>query len=132
MKLQVVPNIGLVSGFTDVAVYTKTPTVGTGNAYGAAVVIDDKCALLPIMGYVSFGGTFGSETVTAKITAYFGDNTTNYLEVSATSTGNVNIGAADLMKLIKDGFLPYKLVIQAKTSASSTTVTVTVRLACIK
>lgn len=112
--------------------YTQpTLPIGLNDTYGAAVTLDPAGrALYPIAITTVTSGTFGSETVKAKVTVYFSDGTTAYKEFSHTSAGTVAASAADLIALTKDGCYIYKMDIQAKTSASSTSVSMTVNILC--
>jgi len=102
--------------------------VGTGGAYGSASAI---ISLSGVITYprvkITWGGTFGTgETVTVKVEAVYTDGTTAYVEKSATATGSAWLTDDDVLSLITQGKDIVKLNVYAKSSAASTSVTVTV------
>jgi len=112
---------------------TVTPQIGTGNAYSApAVIIDSPNRALNLIGFtVTSSGTFASgETVTTRITVYFSDGTSAYKEVSQTAAGTYTSTLADLIALAKDGVVVHRISVQAKTSANSTSVSISVVILC--
>jgi uncharacterized lipoprotein NlpE involved in copper resistance len=102
--------------------------VGTGGVYGSASTIT---SLSGIISYprvkITWGGTFGTgETVTVKVEAVYRDGSTAYVEESATATGSLWLTDDDVLSLITQGKDIVKLNVYAKSSAASTSVTVTV------
>jgi len=100
----------------------------TINTLGTAVI------LLPATNYtgiypqaidVVFGGTFGSETATAQITATYSDLTTGTVTKTATAVGTVSFTNSDLMSLIKDGVYITQTSFQSKSTIASSLATVT-------
>jgi hypothetical protein len=88
----------------------------------------------PVTGYVSlipqaidvvFGGTFGTETVTADITVTFSDATTAIVTKTATATGTTSLTNTDLMTLAKDGVFINKISVKSKSSIADSTATAT-------
>jgi molybdenum cofactor biosynthesis enzyme len=111
--------------------YKKSVTANpstTANTNGTMVT------LIPSTGYLSlnplgvdvvFGGTFGTETVTATIKVTFGDLTTATLEKTATAVGTTSLNNTDLMQLIKDGTYIKQIDVYSKSSIASSAVAVT-------
>jgi hypothetical protein len=82
-------------------------------------------ALSPLFFNVVFGGTFGTETVTATITVTFSDTTTASITKTATAATTTPLTGTDLMGLIKDGVYINKISVKSKSSIASSTATVT-------
>ena len=103
-------------------------TVGTGGAYGSATAITTPSGRVTYPRVkITWGGTFGTdETVTVKVEAVYTDATTAYVEKSATATGSLWLTDDDVLSLTTQGKDIVKLNVYAKSSATSTTVTVTV------
>lgn len=80
------------------------------------------------LGQVVFGGTFGSETVTATFTVTFSDATTATVTVTATATGTTALTAANLLGLHKDNVYIKNVVVKAKSTISSSAATATATL----
>ncbi|HEY8805477.1 MAG TPA: hypothetical protein VIM42_10315 [Clostridium sp.] len=100
----------------------------TANTLGTAVI------LLPATNFTGiypeaidfvFGGTFGSETVTAQITATYSDLTTGIVTKTATAVGTTSFSNSDLMALIKDGVFITQASFQSKSTIASSLATVT-------
>jgi hypothetical protein len=103
-------------------------TVGTGGAYGSASAITSPSGVITYPRVkITWGGTFGSgETVTVKVEAVYTDQSTAYVEKSATAVGSAWLTDDDVLTLVTQGKDIVKLNVYAKTNLSSTTVTVTV------
>jgi len=103
-------------------------SVGTGGAYGSASAITTRSGRVTYPRVkITWGGTFGAgETVTVKVEAVYTDGTTAYVEKSATAVGSLWLTDDDVLSLITQGKDIVKLNVYAKSSAASTTVTVTV------
>jgi hypothetical protein len=103
-------------------------SVGRGGVYGSASVITSPSGVITYPRIkITWSGTFGSgETVTVKVEAVYTDNSTAYIEKSATTTGSLWLTDDDIIALISQGKNITKLNIYAKTNLSSTSVTVTV------
>lgn len=112
--------------------YKKSPASApsaTADTFGTAVDIvpvAGYAAMVPQYAEVVFGGTFGTETVTATITVTYSDATTATVTKTATAAGTVALTSADIMALIKDGVFINKISVAAKSSIASTTATVAV------
>jgi hypothetical protein len=102
--------------------------VGTGGAYGVAVSITSPSGRITLPRVkITWGGTFATgETVTVKVEAVYSDGSTAYVEKSATATGSQWLTDDDVLALIAQGKDIVKLNVYAKSSAPSTSVTVTV------
>jgi hypothetical protein len=102
--------------------------VGTGGAYGTASTITSPSGVITYPRVkITWGGTFGTgETVTVKVEAVYTDGSTAYVEKSATATGSLWLTDDDIMSLITQGKDIVNLNVYAKSSATSTSVTVTV------
>jgi len=102
--------------------------VGTGGAYGNVVAITSPSGRITLPRVkITWGGTFGAnETVIVKVEAVYSDNSTAYVEKSATAAGSVWLTDDDIMALIAQDKDISRLNIYAKSSASSTSVTVTI------
>jgi len=102
--------------------------IGTANTYGSPATITSPSGRITFFRLkITWGGTFGTgETVTVKVEAVYSDNSTAYIEKSATATGSLWLSDDDVLSLIAQSKNIVKLNIYAKTSASSTSVTVTV------
>ncbi|MEM1522812.1 MAG: hypothetical protein QXU69_07285 [Thermofilaceae archaeon] len=104
--------------------------IGTGNVYGAPVVDLSPSGqfLLPRI-IIPIEGTFGSgETVTVKITAYYTDETTSYIEKQYTAPGTYYLDDMDYFNLFSHKKKIWKLEFRAKTNLPSTQVRVYRRL----
>lgn len=107
---------------------TSSNPSATANTYGTAVdysVTTNYSSLLPQAIDVVFGGTFGTETVTAQIVVTYSDATTSSITKTATATGTVSLTNTDIMSLIKDGLNITKLSVSSKSTIASSTTTVT-------
>lgn len=102
--------------------------IATANTYGTPV------DLLPATGFVSltplgieidFGGTFGSETVTAQFIVTFSDATIATVTKTTASTGTILLNVTDMITLASDGLYINKISVQSKSSIASSTTTVT-------
>jgi hypothetical protein len=107
-----------------------SPTLGTGGALGSAVSITPDSGftrIVPLGIKIDVGGTFASgETVTVRITFVFDDGTNLYVDKSFTATGTTYLTDADFFSLWKNGVGITRINVQAGSSASTTSVTVTV------
>lgn len=104
--------------------------LGTGGTYGAPVVDLSPSGhfLLPRI-IIPIEGTFGSgETVTVKITAYYTDETTSFIEKQYTAPGTYYLDDTDYFNLFSHGKKIWKLEFRAKTNLSSSQVRVYRRL----
>lgn len=104
------------------------------NPSATAVTYGTAIDLIPVNGYASivprhcdivFGGTFGSETVTAQIVVTFNDNNTLSLTKTATATGTVSLTGTDWINLTKDGVYITKFSVNSQSTINSSAVTVT-------
>jgi len=102
--------------------------VGTGGAYGSASEITSlSWAIAFPKTKITWGGIFNTgETVTVKVEAVYTDGITAYVEKSATAVGSLWLTDDDVLSLITQGKDIVKLKVYAKSSATSTSVTVTV------
>ncbi|MEM0010352.1 MAG: hypothetical protein QXW39_07360 [Candidatus Bathyarchaeia archaeon] len=107
-------------------------TLGVSDAYGPEVIFDVEEAFTTIIilgGQIVVGGLFKTgETVTTKITAYFYDGTSQYVERAATATGTLLLSESDLQNLMKDNQRCFRIGIAAKSNLASTSVTISVSL----
>jgi parallel beta-helix repeat protein len=102
--------------------------VGTGGTYGSASAITSPSGRVTLPRIkITWSGTFGTgETVTVKVEAVYSDGSTAYVEKSATAVGSQWLTDDDVLALITQGKDIVKLNVYAKSSAASTTVTVSV------
>ena len=131
-----VTNLGVNSRVEDVVGYPTdmfkftglSVAVGTGGVYGAASTVRSASNVIKYFkARITFGGTFGTgETVTAKVEAVYHDDTTAYVEKSATAVGSVWLSDDDILTLTKNASYITKLNFYAKSSLTSTTATVSV------
>lgn len=82
-------------------------------------------SLVPFACDVVFGGTFGSETVSATMTVIYSDTTTYNKTKTATSASTVSFTSSDIMSLIKDGVYINKITFYSLSNINNTAVTVT-------
>jgi len=79
---------------------------------------------------ITVGGTFATgETVTVKITFYWNDGSSTYIEKPFTATGTYDLTVSDLLSLLKNDVYLTSIGAQAKTDQASTSVTVDVTVA---
>lgn len=100
----------------------------TENTDGTAVVLNpatNYVSLIPRAIDIVFGGTFGTETVTATVKVTYADTTTATLTKTATATGTTSLTNAELMSLVKDNTYINKIEVYSKTTIATTTATVT-------
>ena len=111
-------------------VKTTSPTLGTGGALGGAETITpDLTRIVPIGIVVSIGGSLASgETISIRITANYDDGSTSYIDLSYSATGDYEVPETDLQSLIDNDKAITSLSIQAGSSESSTSATVTVTI----
>jgi hypothetical protein len=108
---------------------TQNVTMGVGGIYGVGTFFvpdTGAVAIVPLFIYVTWGGTFVSETAVVQIITTFSDATTltRTGDLTATTTGVVAETAPALGGLIKDGVYITGIEIQAQTTkATSTAVT---------
>lgn len=107
-----------------------SPTLGTGGTLGTESAIEPDTnfsRLLPIGIRINIGGTLGTgESITVRITFYFEDGTSNYIDKTYNATGDYSLDEVDFASLLKDGVGITKIGVQAASSATSTSATVTV------
>lgn len=100
-------------------------TLGT---FGTALVLTPPTGFLGLFPEaidIVYGGTFGSETVTAQITATYSDTTTGVVTKTATAVETVSFTNSDLMSLIKDGVYITQTSFQSQSTIANSAVTVT-------
>ena len=106
---------------------TANPSV-TANTDGTAVTLTPPTGYLslnPLGVDIVFGGTFGTETITATIKVTYADLTTATVEKTATAIGTTSLNNADSMGLFKDGTYIKQIDVYSKSSIASSTVAVT-------
>lgn len=113
------------------AVYSASysPAIGLSGVYGA-VTLQAKTyaswwAYVPNI-RVIIGGTVGSETITVEIKAVFIDGQTATLTPTFTATGTTYVTEADRFNLAIHQNMIEHFELRAKTTAASTSATVTV------
>lgn len=132
-------NIGSVKGLNDVVkndfatklmAASYTPSVGLSSTFGTAVYVtkpDGFTTFLPQQIKINTGGTYSSETITVRIEVGFFDyGATKIVDKTFTATGDYWLTASELAGLLKDATYIRNMKFQARTTASSTSVTVTV------
>ncbi len=107
-----------------------TPSLGTGGALGSAVSIspDSGYSRIDVKGIkITVGGTLATEeTITVRITFNWDDGSTTYIDKSFTATGDYFLAEADFQALWKNLVGLTGIIVQASSSATSTSATVTV------
>lgn len=132
-------NIGSVKGLNDLVkndYATKImaadylPAVGLSSAFGTALYVtkpDGFTTFLPQQIKINTGGTYSSETVTVRIEVGFFDyGATKIVDKTFTATGDYWLTSAEIAGLLKDATYIRNMKFQARTTKSSTAVTVTV------
>jgi hypothetical protein len=106
-----------------------SPTLGTGGALGSAVSISPDSGYTRIVPYgvrITIGGTIATgETITVRVTFARDDATSAYIDKSYTATGSYYLSEDDLIALWKNGVGVTSISVQAGSSASTTSATVT-------
>ncbi len=107
-----------------------SPTLGTGGSLGGAeTVAPDLARIVPIGIVVSVGGSLASgESISVRITANYDDGSSSYIDLSYSATGDYEVPETDLQSLIDNDKAITSLNIQAGSSESSTSATVTVTI----
>jgi hypothetical protein len=107
-------------------------TMGLSGAFGALSTVSPDSGfsgILPLAVAIVWGGTFGSETATAQIVVTYSDNSTDTLTLGGvTTTQTQSLTDGQRFSLLKDGVSITKIQVQAKTTASSTSVTCTAEI----
>jgi hypothetical protein len=106
-------------------VKTASPTPGVGGAYGSAVALTPPAnkSIVPLSAALTWGGTFGTETVTIRLKVKFSDGTTANITKSAAAAGSQTLNPADLQGLMKDGVYITEVDVDSSSTAASTNVT---------
>jgi len=107
------------------SIANPSATAATNGTVVDLLLATNYSALNPMAVDVVFGGTFGTETVTADITVTYSDTTTATVTKTATAIGTTAFANSDLMSLIKDGVYINKISVKSKSSIASSTATVT-------
>jgi hypothetical protein len=105
------------------------PTPGVNDVYGTAVQVSPSSgsdSLYPKGIKLTWGGTFGAETVTIRTTFQFSDATSLSVEKSATAVGSQWLSDDDFLGVWKDAVRITRIDVDSKTSIASTSVTTTV------
>ena len=118
------------TGVMELLLKSVSPTLGTGGTLGSASTITpDLRKIIPQGVKITVGGTVGTgETITVRVTFNFDDGTSLYVDKSYTATGDDYLTEADLQSLWKNGVGISSIDIQADSSATSTSATVTVQV----
>ena len=107
------------------SIANPSATAATNGTVVDLIPATNYSALNPMAVDVVFGGTFGTETVTADITVIYSDATTATITKTATAVGTTSLTGTDLMTLAKDGVYINKISVKSKSSIASSTATVT-------
>jgi hypothetical protein len=109
---------------------SASPTLGTGGALGSEISLTPDpgyVRIVPLGVRINVGGTFASgESVTVRITLYFDDGTSAYVDKTYTATGVYYLTDADFFSVWKSGVGATRIGVRAGSSAAATSVTVTV------
>lgn len=100
----------------------------TANTYGTVVNITPLTgfsSLVTLGMNIVFGGTFGTETVTANVTVTYSDSTTASITKTATATGTTTLNTTDFLALVKDGVYINQISVKSESTIASSTATVT-------
>lgn len=132
-------NIGSVKGLNDlvkndhatkIMAAAYTPAVGLSNVFGTALYVtkpDGFTTFMPQQVKINTGGTYAGETITVRIEVGFFDyGATKIVDKTFTATGDYWFTASEIAGLLKDATYIRNMKIQARTTAASTAVTVTV------
>jgi hypothetical protein len=98
----------------------------TAATYGTATDIEPTSGyhgIVPTHLAATAGGTFGTETLTVRITATYSDGTTANITKDFTAAGTTNLTNAEIYGLIKDAVSITKFSVDCKSSISSSTAT---------
>lgn len=103
-------------------------SIGLSNTYGSPTTVRTGSNTIKFFkARITWGGTFATgETVTVRIEVVYHDGTTAYVEKSATAVGSTWLTDDDILTLTKNASYISKINLYAKTSATTTSVTVTV------
>jgi hypothetical protein len=104
-------------------------TIGVNNTYGSSVVDIPSSGQIrmPHIG-IAIHDIGTGETITIKITAWFDDDTSQYIERSYTANGDYFLEPIDLFDLLKNERRITRLEFAAKTNRASTSATAYRRL----
>ena len=118
------------TGVMELLLKSVSPTLGTSGTLGAASTVSpDLRKIIPQGVKITVGGTVGtSETITVRITFNFDDASTLYVDKSYTAVGDYYLAEADLQSLWKNAVGISSIDIQADSSATTTSATVTVQV----
>jgi hypothetical protein len=132
-------NIGSVKGLNDlvkndyatkIMAASYAPAVGLSSVFGTSLYVtkpDGFTTFIPQQVKISTGGTYSSETVTVRIEVGFFDyGATKIVDKTFTAIGDYWLTASEIAGLFKDATYIRNMKFQARTTASSTSVTVTV------
>jgi len=132
-------NIGSVKGLNDVVkndfaakimAAAYTPAVGLSNVFGTALYVtkpDGFTTYIPQQVKITTGGTYASETITVRIEVGFFDyGATKIIDKTFTAVGDYWLTASEIAGLLKDATYIRNMKFQARTTAASSSVTVTV------
>jgi hypothetical protein len=117
---------------TALALFLKSvsPTLGTSGTLGAVSTIRPDSgyyAIVPLDISITVGGTLASgETIKVQITFNLDNNTITSVTKQYTATGTYYLDDADFFSLWANGVHITSISVQAASSASSTSATVTV------
>ncbi len=107
-----------------------SPSIGTGGTLGSAVSVSPDTGysrIVPLGIRITIGGTLATgETITVRVTFVRDDGTSAYVDKSFTATGNYYLSEDDFISLWKNLVGLSRIDVQAATSATSTSATVTV------
>jgi len=107
---------------------TGSLSIGTSSEYGTESTISVRTGydyMIPMAVKLTVGGTFATdETVTVRITVYFDDGSSAYLDKSYTATGSETVSVDELAPLYADGKNITSVGLKAASNQSSTSVTV--------
>ena len=108
-----------------------SPSIGTGDAYGGAAVIEPDAGysrIVPFAVKIVTSGidTGAGETVTVKVEIEYEDGTRKSVEKSFTSDGEAVLDENDMQTLWVNGNRVYRVNVYAKTNLSSTSASVSV------
>ncbi len=118
------------TGVMELLLKSVSPTLGTGGTLGSASTISpDLRRILPQGIKISVGGTLATgESISVRITFNFDDGASLYVDKSYTATGDDYLSEADLQSLWKNGVGVSSIDVQAASSATTTSATVTVQV----
>lgn len=107
------------------SIASPSATANTAGTTVSATPVTNYVSMFPQGIDVVFGGTFGTETVTATVKVTYGDVTTATATKTATAVGTSSFTNTDLMSLIKDATYIKQIDVYSQSTIASSASTIT-------